>query len=310
MPAGFYNIVIVDGLYAVLIDRRPFAMSANLLLLPDPDVFTQQLARALPAFRQLRWVARTESTNADLLQCARQTDVPARPWLLGAHLQDKGRGRAGRTWQNRAGANLMFSCAFDVFMPPRLLPALSPLAGVAACEGLRGLLSPAQRRHLVMKWPNDLQWGISKLAGILVEVTRSGTAKASSDHHIVIMGIGINLDDARALSQSLDRRVADWREIAQADAHAAQADPVALVVQVVQAWQQALQQVVRSGLQGFPARHAAVDALAGQSVEVIEAGRIIQTGIAAGVDDGGHLLLRTAGGVVPVVVGDISVRAH
>src|SRR3546814_19071195 len=85
-----------------------------------------------------------------------------RPWLLGAHLQEKGRGRAGRTWQNRAGANLMFSCAFDVFLSPKLLPALSPLAGIAACEALRELLPPAPRQHLTLKWPNDLPWKIGR----------------------------------------------------------------------------------------------------------------------------------------------------
>src|SRR5690606_28485961 len=125
----------------------------------------------------------------------------ARPWLLGAHLQHHGRGRAGRTWQNRPGANLMFSCAFDVFLPPQHLPTLSPAAGVAACEALRSLIGPAYQHQLTLKWPNDLQWKFAKLAGILVEVTRSGTSRISSDHYVAILGIGINLDDARALSQ-------------------------------------------------------------------------------------------------------------
>ena len=117
----------------------------------------------------------TGSTNADLIQRARSgTGSIVRPWLLGAHLQEEGRGRAGRTWQNRAGAHLMFSCAFDIFLPARSLATLSPLAGVAACEALRSLL-PARHRVALgtTKWPNDMLWYGAKLAGILTEVTRA-----------------------------------------------------------------------------------------------------------------------------------------
>lgn len=285
-------------------------MSACAPFLPAPADLTRQLRAALPDFQQIEWVPRTVSTNAELLARARQTGVPARPWLLGAHLQDAGRGRAGRTWQHREGANLMFSCAFDVFMPSRQLPALSPLAGVAACEGLRSWVGPALREHLVMKWPNDLQWRLGKLAGILVEATRSGAARESGDHYIVIMGMGLNLEDARALSQALDRRVADWREVAREDAAASQATAAGLVVSVARAWQAALNQALREGLGNLPRRHAAVDALVGQVVDILESGRVIQSGIASGIDEQGHLLLRTPGAVLPVTVGEVSARAR
>src|SRR5690606_25701844 len=85
-------------------------------VLPCPDAMAAALREALPQFRQVDWVEHTGSTNADLLERARRPGGPPdRPWLLGTHLQSRGRGRAGRTWQNRVGANLMFSCAFDVF---------------------------------------------------------------------------------------------------------------------------------------------------------------------------------------------------
>ena len=171
----------------------------------------------------------------------------ARPWLLGAHMQESGRGRAGRTWQNRAGANLMFSCAFDVFLPPKQLPTLSPLAGVAACEALRELIGPAHRNRLVMKWPNDVYWQFSKLAGILVEITRAGTARLAADHHVVIVGIGINLEDARALSQSLNRQIADWSEIAAQDVQAATASTVGMAASIARSWSASFSQAVRDG---------------------------------------------------------------
>ncbi len=267
------------------------------------------LRLALPNFRHVEWVERTASTNGDLLDRARHHGQSmARPWLLGAHMQESGRGRAGRTWQNRAGANLMFSCAFDVFLPPKQLPTLSPLAGVAACEALRELIGPAHRNRLVMKWPNDVYWRFSKLAGILVEITRAGTARLAADHHVVIVGIGINLEDARALSQSLNRQIADWSEIAAQDVQAATASTVSMAAAIARSWSVSFSQAVRDGFDSLPERYACTDVLAGQHINVLEGGRIMHAGIACGINTLGQLLVRNAEGETAVSVGEISVR--
>lgn len=276
--------------------------------LPEPVPLASALRAALPGFRHVDWVHRTGSTNADLMQLARSQTHPPRPWLLGAYLQDSGRGRAGRTWQNREGANLMFSCAFDVFLPARSLAAVSPLVGVATCEALRGLLEPVNRRLMTLKWPNDLQWKFSKLAGILVEATRSGAVRHTPDHHVIIVGLGLNLQDARALSTSLNRAVADWSEIAAFDKDARRADIPTMIARIVRAWTEAMAALVRDGLQGFPERYAAVDHLAGQHIDVLDNGDILYSGIACGVNEYGQLLVKTTRGVMPVSVGEISVR--
>ncbi|UHL63194.1 biotin--[acetyl-CoA-carboxylase] ligase [Paralcaligenes sp. KSB-10] len=285
--------------------------SASIPLLPTPEQMAASLRAALPNFKQVQWVDSTSSTNADLLAKARRGGHHlARPWLLGAHLQEGGRGRAGRTWQNRAGANLMFSCAFDVFLPPKQLPTLSPLAGVAACEALRSLIEPAHQTRLVMKWPNDVHWQFAKLAGILVEITRASTSKLAADHHVAIVGIGINLEDARALSQSLNRQVADWSEVTAQDAQAAAASASTMVAAIAHAWYASFNAAIREGFDALPARYAQVDALAGQHVNVLDDGRIIHAGIACGINTFGQLLVRTADGDKPISVGEISVRAQ
>src|SRR5690606_30331790 len=102
-------------------------------------------------------------------------------------------------------------------------------------------------------------------------------------HHVAIIGMGLNLDDARALSQSLNRQVADWAEIAREDSMAAAATPVALVSRIAQAWYTSLNEVTAHGFDGLPERYARIDALAGQHVNVLDDGRIIQAGIACGV---------------------------
>lgn len=275
-----------------------------------PEDMQSLLRQGLPEFHSIEWVGRTTSTNADLMQRARaERGVLARPWLLGAHLQERGRGRAGRSWQNRSGANLMFSCAFDIFLPPASLPTLAPFCGVVATEALRSLTTSASRPLLTMKWPNDLQWRFAKLAGILVEATRAGTARLSHDHHVVIIGIGINLDDARALSTSLNRRIADWSEVAQADSAAARARPEHLVMRIARAWYENLSALSMQGFEDLPQRHAAVDGLAGQKIDIIDNDRIIRSGHAAGVNRVGQLLLRDAAGEHAISVGEVSARA-
>ena len=271
---------------------------------------SSELKHLLPQFRRIEWRESTSSTNADLMENAR-TGNPglARPWIIGAHLQSQGRGRAGRTWQNRPGANLMFSCAFDVFLPAHKLPTLSPLAGIAACEALRKHLAPAHQHRLAMKWPNDLLWDFAKLAGILVEVTRAGTATQAPDHHIVIIGIGLNLDDARALSQSLDRKIADWSDVCAADPGASKTSTPQLVASIALNLERSLHHAISHGFEGLPSRHAQVDALSGQTVDIIDNDKIIRSGIAVGLNTSGQLLVRTGDKEIPVSVGEISVRA-
>lgn len=279
------------------------------LPLPMPERMQLLLREGLPEFQRIEWVGRTDSTNADLLERARaESGILARPWLLGAHLQERGRGRSGRSWQNRSGANLMFSCAFDVFLPPNTMATLSPYAGVVACEALRSLLTASNRPLLTMKWPNDLQWRFAKLAGILVEITRAGTARLSPDHHVAIIGIGVNLDDARALSASLNRRIADWSEVSRADSAAARVRPEHIVMRIAKAWYENLSEVSARGFEGLPARYAGVDGLIGQKVDIIDNGRIIRSGNAAGVNETGQLLLRNAAGEHAISVGEVSVR--
>lgn len=270
--------------------------------LPAPETLARTLSTRLPAFQDIAWTSSTGSTNADLLARAR-AGVGGKPWLLGTHLQETGRGRAGRPWQNRVGSTLMFSCAFNVHLPPAQLPALSPLAGVAACEALRTVAGP-DASGLCMKWPNDVQWHDAKLAGVLVETTRNpGGSEAG---YTVVIGMGVNLIDAARLSLALEREVADWSQVqAGAARMAAAAD---LVCASATAWLEAVQTLEREGFGAFKQRFDQVDALAGRKINVLDKGAILLSGTACGVDEQGRLLVQTPEGTQPILVGEISIR--
>lgn len=131
-------------------------------------------------------VARTGSTNADLLAAAR-AGAPDRTVLV-AELQDAGRGRLDRRWTSPPGAGLTFS----VLLRPSGVPAarwgwLPLLAGLTLVRTIRELTAV----HAALKWPNDLLLGADapkKGAGLLAEVAANGSSGPA-----VVLGIGLNV---------------------------------------------------------------------------------------------------------------------
>lgn len=122
-------------------------------------------------------IARTGSTNSDLVaRIAGGTPPGEGHWLI-ADRQEAGRGRAGRQWHDGFG-NFMGSTVVALRPGDPPAPTLSLVAGVA----LHRAVSPIEPAAC-LKWPNDVLVAGAKLAGILTE--RSG------DH--VVVGIGVNL---------------------------------------------------------------------------------------------------------------------
>src|SRR3546814_14341050 len=115
----------------------PDSMTAAQPFLPAPCQMVDELRSTLPHFKQIQWLEKTDSTNADLLTMARADHgPPARPWLVGAHFTEHGRGPDRRRWQNRPGANLLFSCGFAHFITSTPMAAFSTLARLAASTAL------------------------------------------------------------------------------------------------------------------------------------------------------------------------------
>lgn len=278
-----------------------------------PATFVERLSSALPDFGSIQWAQETGSSNDDLSRQLKLSSPHALPWLSGAHTQGAARGRAARPWQNKAGDSLMFSCAFAPEIPLAQLPGISPALGVATCLALRQLFAPLiGQEHcqaLALKWPNDLQWGSGKLAGILVETAQ----RPATRHPCLVVGIGLNLRGAQALSTHLGRDIADVSELLAGASSTAGFEAVTLcssrlVVTIAQAWQKALDAYAATGYAAFQDLYQAVDVLDSVPVDIVDQGRLLHTGIAQGTDSSGRLLVRTDSAVVPIMVGDVSVR--
>jgi BirA family transcriptional regulator, biotin operon repressor / biotin---[acetyl-CoA-carboxylase] ligase len=100
--------------------------------------------------------------------------------------QEAGRGRQGRQWVSETG-NFFGSTIVELVPGDPAPPSLSLAAGLALIEAIEAAV-PGQA--LMLKWPNDLMLGNSKLAGILLE--RGGDR--------VVAGFGVNLASAPRLT--------------------------------------------------------------------------------------------------------------
>ena len=233
-------------------------------------------------------VHETGSTNADLL--ARAASL-TEPLLLVAEHQTAGRGRAGRSWLSSPEGSLTFSLAWRFEGGPQALIGLPLAIGVALAETLAGLGVQVQ-----LKWPNDVLKDGDKLAGILVE-----TQSAPGGGIWAVTGIGLNLLMPDEMEARLGRSAAGVPWLARMERDA-------LVAALLDGLAAALREFAARGFAAFSARWNLRHAWQGETVVLLDAGKVVQEGLAAGVDDSGRLLLDTPEGRVPVLAGDVSLR--
>lgn len=125
----------------------------------------------------------TVSTNIDVLDEARSGD-PGRVWVV-AERQTDGRARRGRGWTSDPG-NLYASALLIDPCEARHLPELPFVVAVSARRAVAEAIG-ARAISVGLKWPNDLMIRGRKIAGILLETTRTPEGRTA-----VAVGIGIN----------------------------------------------------------------------------------------------------------------------
>lgn len=244
-----------------------------------------------------------DSTNAELLRRARSAPalaVPAELVILSAELQTAGRGRQGRAWSAQAGSSLAVSFG-------RALPlGLGGLAGLSLMCGL-AVRDAVERSGVTLdlKWPNDLLWGGQKLGGILIEAHPLGRTQSW-----VVIGVGLNVapDPARlaALSQPAQGTL-PATDLTSAGADAP-VDRNRLVAALADTLSMRIEQFTKHGFGPYIADWNNHHAYRDLPVEMLERGRVVQYGIARGVDEQGRLCLETASGAQALVAGDVSLR--
>lgn len=226
----------------------------------------------------------TGSTNDDALLAARAGAAHGSVFL--ADEQTAGRGRRGHTWHAAAGENLLFS----VLLRPELELAQTSALTLAIGLALRDAIAPLISGKALIKWPNDLLVGGKKLAGVLVESQLQGERVQA-----VIVGVGLNVASREFPAEIAARATS----LAVLGAQRLEREP--LLYSVLEAIAARVGAYQRSGVAGLLGELNASDALLGQRVRVDG-----QSGIGAGLDEQGRLLLRDESGAMhPILSGTV-----
>jgi len=252
------------------------------------------LVREGGLWRDVRVVARTGSTNTDLVDLATKGEAGEGAVLI-AEEQTAGKGRLDRDWTAPVRSGLFFS----VLLNPAGVPVtrwgwLPLLTGVAVATGL----SRAAGVDTALKWPNDLLLTVGgeerKAGGILAE-------RAGDDG--VVIGVGINVT-----LRADELPVPQAGSLALAGAVSTDRDPLLRAVlrsleEWYGRWRAANGDPVASGLQET---YAAGCATLGKQVRAELPGDRAITGEAVALDGDGRLVIATGEGVQePVGAGDI-----
>lgn len=141
-----------------------------------PLLATRELGRTLHHYETV------ESTNSKAFELAHEGGFHGE--VIVTEHQTAGKGRRGRAWSSPAGKSLAMSVILRPEIAPARAPELTLVAAVALAQTLRDSGVEAK-----IKWPNDVQIGGRKVAGILTELSADVERV-----HFVVLGIGVNLN--------------------------------------------------------------------------------------------------------------------
>jgi BirA family biotin operon repressor/biotin-[acetyl-CoA-carboxylase] ligase len=156
-------------------------------LLSSPDSLaaeeiTAQLHTAVIGKRIVS-LKQTGSTNSEAFRLAEEG--AAEGTVVMADAQTGGKGRLGRVWASPSGTNLYCSVILRPIIRPYEAPQLTFLSAVAVARAIERTTAVKPE----IKWPNDVLIGGKKVAGLLNEMS------AETDGiNFVILGIGVNLN--------------------------------------------------------------------------------------------------------------------
>ena len=219
---------------------------------------------------------------------------PGEPAACFAEFQSAGRGRRGRVWVSPFAANLYMSLAWRFDEWPPGFTALGMVAAIAVVRALNEFGVDG----VSIKWPNDLVAGNRKLGGILIDIQGEppGVTRA-------VVGLGLNVRMPAVAAEGIDQ---PWMDLA-TYTEGKTPERNALAATLIESLVAVLDKFESAGFAAFSAEWQVLDLVAGHAVALHSHEQTV-TGVAAGVDDQGALLLRTAKGMKRFVSGDVSLR--
>lgn len=237
---------------------------------------------------------RLDSIDSTQRELQRRLDALSGPAAVWTTRQTAGVGSHGRAWRDSPDG-FAWSVAWPLSGKDPVEAAAWPARlSLMALQVLEQVF-PQTKDRLALKWPNDVMCGEGKLCGVLVS------------HHRVagkswlVAGIGINL--SWPIAPSLDRPVADLRSLG-----VVVSSPALLANSLCRAIDALWSHTV--DLQ-WSSEFSRRDIFLGRQVAVVHPHTqdILKHGLHQGVDAQGRLLLFSEGQLVPVQIGELSLRS-
>jgi len=241
--------------------------------------------------RVVHYEEEVDSTNRLAREVARAGAVEGT--VVIADTQTAGRGRLGRSWFSPPSVNLYLSVVLRPDIPPARAPQLALVAAGAVAASIEEVagIRPA------IKWPNDVILHGRKVAGILTEMD------SEADRVVfAIVGVGVNLNvSAETLARALPGTATSL-----AAATGRSVDRVAFAARLLAELEQRYSCYLTQGFGALRKEWESYSCLTGHEVTVTgPEGR--RQGQVIGVDQGGALCLRGAGGrTIRVLAGDVT----
>lgn len=258
-----------------------------------PAEFAEALDRARPQLGRLATDVRFYETAASTndLAAAMAASGGREGIVVFADTQTAGRGRRGHTWFSPPASGLYVSVVLAPsrarVTPDRAVALLTLSAGVAIVEAIER----ATGLSADLKWPNDLYVGRRKLAGILAEAIESKQ---------VVLGYGVNVGKMSYPPELADRATALEVELGRA------VDRAALFAETLVALARRYDDLLTGRfdaiLDGWRARSPGCR---GARVSWTAASGP-RSGVTAGVDDRGALLVQSGDAIERIVAGELT----
>ena len=242
--------------------------------------------------RELLFYEEIDSTNEEL---KRRAAKGAKEGLMAvADIQNAGKGRRGRGWENPGGVNIAMSYLLRPDMNPDTAPMMTLIMAMAAREGIEQVTG----LKTMIKWPNDVVINGKKVVGILTEMT------AEPDYiHEVIIGTGINVNTESFDGELKDKATSLYIE------GGVRYSRSEITAEVTNSFEKLYEGFHKTGdLSELKDEYNNICVNTGCEVCVLDpAGSY--AGVACGIDDKGELIVKKEGGeTVAVYAGEVSVR--
>lgn len=236
------------------------------------------------------WLETTESTMKDAAAMAARGEPHGT--VVAADCQTAGIGRHGHTWYSESTGGLYLSIILRLRLAPEVLPLLTMALGLATRRAIDDIAGVA----CDLRWPNDVMLNERKLAGIMVQ---GGDMPGGA----LIAGIGVNVNQSEFPAELRDIATSLRRETKR------EVSRHALLERIVAESLRYADLLADRGRQTILDEFSAHSSYAeGKSVLVTTPGGQI-SGITAGLDQHGFLLVRTAQGVETIVTGGVRASA-